>query len=262
MWESHGFGRTRVAMAASFSALGSSIKVRLGGVAALQIVLCATIAMASSVHAETFNVDRSQMSGFEILTADDGAMEATNMVVVKYDGDIAPPMATSLRAIWDEVRRRSRFDRFVLRLNSPGGVDTHGVEVIEILAEIRERMTLVTLVAEHDLCASMCIALFVQGETRYASPASAWMFHGASAYPGSPPSLGMTMRYFELFRERNIDESFIGFLFENHYVTKPGTYWLSGSELAGHSNIITNLLPNWKPEKAEHRAGGGILGRI
>lgn len=240
----------------------TSLVVRwLRRLAALPIAL-GLIITAPALPARAFDFDTSQMPGFEILTAEDGAMESRNMIVVKYDGPIAPPMAGNLRAIWDEVRMHTRFEKFALRLNSPGGVDAHGMEVVGILQDIRRHMSLATLVAEQDLCASMCVAIFIQGETRYASPASAWMFHGASAVPGAVPSLQMTMRYFELFEERQIDRAFIDFLFENRYVTTPGAYWISGSELAGQSNIITNLLPNWLPSKPSPLPVSGILPRI
>jgi hypothetical protein len=202
------------------------------------------------------------MVGFEVLTAEDGAMEANNMVVVKYDGPIVSPMAADLRSIWEGIKSHSRFEKVILQLNSPGGIDAHGMEVVKILKEIRQQMSLATLVGENELCASMCVAIYIQGEERYASPASAWMFHGASASRGGVPSLAMTMRYFGLFKDRGIDESFVNFLFENRYVTAPGTYWMSGSELAGQSNVITRLLPNWKPAKTKPRPAPGILGRI
>ena len=107
------------------------------------------------------------MVGFEVLTADDGAMDARDMVVVKYDGAIVSPMASNLRAIWE-----AHFEKFVLKLNVPGGVDLDGMAVISVLKKIRERDSLIALVAEHDLCASMCIALCLQGQKRYASPVS------------------------------------------------------------------------------------------
>lgn len=239
--------------------------------AVLATAICLMLFASSKPQAEpvaidpseqAFALDTSMMAGFEILTAEDGAMGARNMVVVKYDGPITSPMATNLRAIWDQIRMHPRFEKFVLRLNSPGGVDTHGMEVLEVLKDIRQQASLITLVGEHDLCASMCVAIYIQGQTRYASPASTWMFHGASASQGGVPSLTMTMRYFDLFKDRDIDKRFIDFLFENQYVTAPGAYWLSGSELAGQSNIITKLLPNWKPATAEPPPVARILGRI
>lgn len=108
----------------------------------------------------------------------------------------------------------------------------------------------------------MCIAIYVQGETRYASPASSWMFHGASRFMSNIPSLSRTKQYFDLLNDRAIDSSFINFLFENRYVTTPGAYWISGGELAEKSNIVTKLLPNWRPAEATPGPLAGILGGI
>jgi hypothetical protein len=202
---------------------------------------------STAVVAEPLPIDTSEMPGFTVVTAEDGRMTARHMIVVEYEGRIAYPMAESLRAIWDRVRSSGRFNRFVLRLDSAGGVGSHGEEVIAILEEIRSEITLDTLVADNDLCASMCVGLFVQGESRFASPASAWMFHGASSYMSNLPNAELTARYFELFRDRAIDPGFIDFLYADGKVLSPGAFWISGSELAGESNIITDLLPNWRP---------------
>lgn len=136
--------------------------LRFFGVAAL---LCSSTA----IGAEPFAIDTSGMPGFTIVTAEDGRMSAQDMVVIEYEGPIAYPMAQTLRSIWEQIRQSGRFARLVLRLNSAGGVGTHGEEVIELLDEIRDELTLNTLVADNDLCASMCIGIFVQG--RAASPA-------------------------------------------------------------------------------------------
>jgi hypothetical protein len=160
-------------------------------------------------------------------------------------------MADNLREIWAEIRKSGRFHRVALRLNSPGGTDLHGLAVIAVLREIRERVHLITLVNEHDLCASMCVPIYLQGEDRYAGPATSWMFHGAVRELSNIPSLPATLRYFDLFKERGVEGRFTDFLFENRYVTSPGAYWISGYELAEKSNIITKLLPNWQPQDAD-----------
>ena len=139
--------------------------------AALTLAAGLLTAGATTSHALLFSFDLSKMVGFEVLTAEDGAMEATDMVVIKYDGPIAFPMAKNLQAIWSEIQKNSRFRTVVLRLNSPGGAQAEGEEVISILREIRQHVHLLTLVGEHDLCASMCVPIFIQGETRFASPA-------------------------------------------------------------------------------------------
>ena len=217
--------------------------LRFFGVAAL---LCSSTALG----AERFAIDTSGMPGFTVVTAEDGRMSAWDMVVVEYEGPIAYPMAENLRAIWEQVQPSGRFARLVLRLNSAGGVGLHGDEVIAILDEIRDEVTLNTLVSDNDLCASMCVGIFIQGETRFASPASAWMFHGASSYMSNLPNPELTARYFDLFRDRAVDADFIDFLYADGKVLSPGAFWISGAELAGVSNIITDLLPNWRPADA------------
>lgn len=197
--------------------------------------------------ANPFSFDSATMEGFRVLTAEDGAMQATDLVVIEYSGPIVLAMAENLRLIWDEIKVNRRFARVALRLDSPGGTDTAGKAVIDVLAEIREHLALSTIVEQTDVCASMCVAVYIQGERRYASPASAWMFHGACRAMSNVPSLALTMKYFDHFHERRIERQFIDYLFENQYVTTPGAFWVSGKELAERSNIVTDLLPNWRP---------------
>ena len=214
----------------------------------LVLAIAAGLSAAGSIGAgaHPFAFDTAKMVGFHVVTAEDGAMAAKDMVVIEYNGPIAFPMAENLREIWTEVEKNDRFQRVVLRLNSPGGVQAAGEDVIKVLDDIREHAELLTLVAEHDLCASMCIPLFIQGESRHASPASVWMFHGATR-SGNIPSLPLTMRYVDYFKERAVGAAFISGLVEKNYLTTPGEYWVAGVQLASESDIVTNLDPSWKP---------------
>ena len=221
-----------------------------------------TVVVPAMAGAHPFPFDIREMAGFEVLTTEDGAVDARDMVVIRYRGPVAFPMAQNLRRIWSEISRVPRFRTVVVRLDSPGGLQSHGAEVIDILREIRESRELVTLVAEGDLCASMCVPLFIQGSSRIASPASAWMFHGAARFMSNVPHLPMTQRYVEHFIEREVGVAFVQSLLRENYLTLPGEYWLSGSELAAVSDIITRLVPNWKPAVAEYGPAGGILPSI
>ena len=183
----------------------------------LSSLALAIAASAGTAVAHPFAFDIAKMVGFKVLTAEDDAMSADDMVVVRYDGPIAFPMAANLREIWSEIARTPRFKTIVFQLNSPGGTQNEGEAVMQILGEIRDRADLVTLVSEHDLCASMCIPLFIQGETRFASPASAWMFHGASLYMSNIPCLSMTMRYVDYFKHRDVGTTFVNTLVEKKY---------------------------------------------
>src|SRR5262249_31310474 len=201
------------------------------------------VGASASAGAHPFSFDTAKMIGFNVVTAEDGMMSATDLVVIEYKGPIVFPMAENLREIWSEIRKNARFERVALRLNSPGGTDLHGLEVIGVLREMRQQVRLMTVVNENDLCASMCVPIYLQGDTRYAGPATSWMFHGAARELSNIPVLAPTLRYFDLFKERGISASFTSFLFDNNYVTSPGAYWISGYELAAKSNIITKLLP-------------------
>jgi hypothetical protein len=224
--------------------------IRTAGVVAL------LIASIQSSEAQSF--DTSKMVGFKVLTAEDGAITASDVVVIRYDGPIAFPMAENLLAIWQQIENNGRFRKVILRLNSPGGTQPHGEAVIDVLREIRQGVELVTLVAENDLCASMCVPIFIQGDTRVASPASAWMFHGATRHLSNIPSLSMTMRFIGYFRERKVGTSFLDLLVQHSYLTSPGEYWLAGKELAEMSDIVTGLAPNWKPLQADPGPFAGV----
>src|SRR5215475_5498491 len=87
----------------------------LNGIAACAFL----VAGAAEADAHPFDLDTSKMIGFKVLTAEDGAMSAKDLVVIEYDGPIVFPMAENLRAIWNEIKKDSRFERVALRLNSP-----------------------------------------------------------------------------------------------------------------------------------------------
>jgi ATP-dependent protease ClpP protease subunit len=211
----------------------------------------AAIWSSAALAAEPFEMDTSGMVGFEVVSSEDGRVSDRDMVVIEYSGPIAYPMAENLRAIWIEIQQAERFNRVVLRLNSAGGDGSVGEQVVALLAEIRAKVVLDTLVEDNDLCASMCIGVFAQGERRFASPASSWMFHGASARMSNVPDPALTARYFSLFGAQGVGAEFIDYLLTNGYASAPGGYWISGAELARASDLISDLLPNWRPADPE-----------
>lgn len=56
----------------------------LAHASALVITFGLATMTSSSINAHPFPFDTAKMVGFEILTAEDGAMDATDMVVIKY----------------------------------------------------------------------------------------------------------------------------------------------------------------------------------
>jgi hypothetical protein len=185
----------------------------------------------------------------EVVTRDMDSSIADGAIVFAYTGPVVHPMRQEIEEAW--VRHRGTVSKVILDLNSPGGSNTHGVEVIRLLEEIRGSVSLVTAVRNGALCASMCIPIFMQGDSRVASPASAWMFHGSSHAFSNVPVPLPTLSYLALLKDRGASEVFLRSLEERRYVLDPGQFWLSGHELSEvhKAGIITRLLPSWQPQE-------------
>lgn len=184
----------------------------------------------------------------EVLTQADNPTIAADTLVVRLTGPILPPIAESLAEAW---RTHEGHGRLLLDLDSPGGSLDEAEALVGVLAVIRAEARVDTLVRHGALCASSCIAVFVQGADRAAGGASAWLFHGACRDPASNvPSLALTHRYLEILRAAGVDEAFLCRLVTEGYVTSPGQFWLSGYELfhVYRAGIITRLLEPWRPE--------------
>jgi hypothetical protein len=115
----------------------------------------------------------------------------------------------------------------------------------------------------HDsMCASACVAIFVQGAKRHAGGSSTWMFHGVCAERANVPHLGQTDRFLDLLREAGVATAFLCMLVQEGYVTTPGKFWVSGYELVHvfHANIITDLMEPWRPEPPRAPLPGRMFG--
>src|SRR5206468_11175495 len=76
--------------------------------------------------------------------------------------------------------RKRQATRMVLRINSHGGSVAEGERVIEVLRQIKSTHDLETIVTQGDVCASMCVFIYVQGQKRYGALTSSWLFHEVS----------------------------------------------------------------------------------
>ena len=101
---------------------------------------------------------------------------------IDWSGPIVAGMADYLRSALGRYGTLSH--RVVLFLNSAGGQVEEGDRVIQILNETKQTHRLITEVLDGNLCASMCIPIFLQGDDRLAARASHWIFHEA-AKPGA-----------------------------------------------------------------------------
>lgn len=98
-----------------------------------------------------------------------------DVVVLAWTGEVELPMHTLLVRAFEEWRTKS--EHFLLQLNSPGGSVREGGDVVELLQRIKRTHTLDTYVASREICMSMCVPVFLQGNKRIAAPDARFMFH-------------------------------------------------------------------------------------
>jgi hypothetical protein len=187
-------------------------------------------------------------AGFEVLTTKQNDTIAEDTVVLRLKGSIVPPLADELRTVASSLSPDTK--RVLFDLDSPGGSLTEMEKIVAVIADIRRARRVDTLVRHGAMCASACVALFMQGERRTAGGSSVWLFHGVCFAHTNVPSISLTHRFIDILREAGADEDFLCRLVDEGYVTDAGKLWLSGYELVNvyHANIITQLLDPWRPE--------------
>lgn len=187
--------------------------------------------------------------GLEIFTHADQDNIGKDAAGLRFTGPITPELASALeRVLLDNGR--PRYTRLMLELDSEGGELGATEQAVAVLQKVRGVATLSTRVMDGKVCASGCVALFMMGSTRKASSASMWVFHGACSGNTNVPSIAATSRYLSLLESLGVKSDFTCELVQEGYVTSPGAFILSGYELFHNhdSGIITELLPNWRPE--------------
>src|SRR5262249_37626074 len=101
-----------------------------------------------------------------------------NTVLLSWTGPVMAPMASQIRDAFET--RKGQASRFLLRVSSYGGSVAEGERVIEVLRRIKATHELETTVLQGDVCASMCVFIYVQGQKRYGALTSSWLFHEVS----------------------------------------------------------------------------------
>lgn len=192
--------------------------------------------------------DPPRPDGLEVFTRDQLSWMAEDGLGLRYTGPLRPPFAQELRKLL--LVTPQRFNHVVLELDSNGGELYYVKELAAILEEVRGRMELTTRVMEGRVCASGCIAVFMQGEKRKASGASMWVFHGASSAFTNIPDPAATEDYLEMLSGAGMESSFRNVLEAENRIYRPGSLILSGYELfhLHKAGIITELLPSWRED--------------
>ena len=213
------------------------------------------LAVAELHRAEGAFAAETGFPGLEIYTHADQDNIARDYAGLRLTGEIRHGLAEALEAaLFHEGS--PRYARTMLELDSEGGDLAATGAAAAILRKLGGVSTLSTRVMDRGICASGCIALYMTGTVRKASTASMWVFHGACPANSNVPSASATARYLKLLEDQGVKPDFLCNLTKEGYVTSPGALILSGYELFHNydSGIITELLPNWRPEAPQ----GGV----
>ena len=106
--------------------------------------------------------------------------ETTAVTTLTWRSGVEAPMARRFQEAYDETRDQTR--RYEIVLDSNGGALAEGRRVINILNAMKRDHQVDTFVGARDKCLSMCVPIFLQGETRRGHARSRWMFHQPTAY--------------------------------------------------------------------------------
>jgi len=172
---------------------------------------------------------------------DDGT--AKRFAVLKIEGDILPPLADEVKAALQIVPSGKRV---VLDLQSPGGVSTEGYKLIEAIKDAKKTLKIDTFVDNGATCASLCVAIFMQGHQRTAGERSTFMFHGASLQYAASPDSQSTKEFLDQLITDGVSKKWIHKLRDSGVFIDPTEYWANGEELYNEkSNIVTALKSKW-----------------
>lgn len=202
-------------------------------------------ALAASAQAES---PLPLHAGLQMFTHEQIASISDDAIGLRFRGPLTYPLAENLRDLL--LQNPHIYNHVVLELDSEGGELGYLHRVIDVLADVRKRATFVTRVMGGGICASGCVAVFMQGAKRKASGASIWLFHGACSAGTNIPDPAATEEYINLLLQSGVRPEFIQRLRQQGCFSSPGNYFLSGYELyyMPDAGIITQLLPAWQPE--------------
>lgn len=113
-------------------------------------------------------------SGRGVLTV----LRQPDQVVLRWRGDIRAPLAAKLAEAFHAEAANTK--RFLISLHSPGGSLQEGRDAIVLMRRMQRTHEVDTVVESRRVCASMCVAVYLAGNRRTASPNARFMFHEVS----------------------------------------------------------------------------------
>lgn len=133
----------------------------------------AALGLAASVGLATSGAAQAQVGS---LSVEPEIQSGT--LIMSWGGPVATPMAQQISAAFQQNKQRA--SRVMFKIASGGGSVAEGERVIEVLREIRQSHALETVVEQGRMCGSMCVFIYLQGQTRTAALSSLWLFHEVS----------------------------------------------------------------------------------
>jgi hypothetical protein len=185
-------------------------------------------------------------------------------LVLHWAGKIAAPMAREIESAFEQ--RKGQVRRVVLTLASGGGSVQEGERVIAVLRRIKQTHPLQTVVGHGQMCGSMCVFVYVQGERRTAALSSTWLFHETAR---TDPTGKHTISLNRQLWERLIDDYWVPAGVSSEWIAKikPLTirsdYWQTGADLVNEdSGIVHEALGNQRPRVVADGKGPGPRAEI
>jgi ATP-dependent protease ClpP protease subunit len=167
-------------------------------------------------------------------------------VHLTWTGPIAAPMASQIRDAFES--RKGQATRFVLRISSQGGHVPEGERVIEVMRQIRATHQLDTAVTQGDLCASMCVFIYLQGQKRFGAMTSSWLFHEVSHVDlATKQTTKLDRAAFERLVDKYMRPAGVSaeWIADMQPRTVDSDYWQTGADLIRtNSGIINETLGN------------------
>lgn len=235
-------------------------RMRIWGQRSLALLLVAGMGLALSPAARADAPAPGRLT-VEAPEANDGA------ITLRWTGRVASPMAAQIRNAFQS--QKTRANRVVLTLHSGGGSVAEGEQVIEVLREIRKTHALETVVEQGQMCGSMCVFIYLQGQRRVAALSSLWLFHEVSHHdPNTYKITRLDRPAFERLVEKYYGAAGVSAAWTERMkpLTVASDYWQTGADLIRDSSGIVHvalgnqrerLIADRTPAKPAPEAGRG-----
>lgn len=133
------------------------------------LMLAAAAMLANDI--ESFSLRRAP----ELKVKEEGGA-----LIYVWRGEVTPGMTERFKTAFAETGDKSR--RIVIDLHSPGGMLSEGARVVDFVEMMKVTHRVETRVGARGKCYSMCVPIFLLGETRTAAPSAEFMFHEPSTF--------------------------------------------------------------------------------